>query len=197
MKSLKAKAEIVVQDYLASWPASAITIVTLSSESLDELCSQFKTLPPPRLSRRGHPFELDDSKTTAFQSLAAALLVDNLRQLFMKEHNRTYVPETVTDEFIAFAKKQYSKASKHTIDERIRLRSESIFSGGLGCFWENGMTHDSEYRTGFVDENFACEMVSLKGNCMSQKNHCILVASLDKSRTHSIRVFFRRNLATD
>jgi hypothetical protein len=197
MRNLKAKAESVVQDYLASRPASVITIVTRSSEFSDELCSEFELQPSPRLTRLGHPFELDDSRTTAFESLAATLLVDNLRQLFMKKHHRLQMPVDATDVFVEFAKKQYSKASRDTIYERIRLRKESIFSGGLGCFWQNDLIHESINRTGFIDQNFACELVSVKGYSKRRTNDCILVATLDKSGTQSIQVFSRRNLATD
>jgi hypothetical protein len=195
MKKLKAKAERVVQEYLASQPKPPIAIATCSSEYWDRLRSERASSPPFAPVRRGHPFELDDNRTAAFGSLAAALLVDNLRQQFLKQYcNIKRVRIVATNVFIRFAMQNYPKASRHTIIERLRLRKKCIFSGGLGRFdVELGTRRRISDRC--VDGP-AFHPVRITKHSWRRNSDCLFVGTTIKHRPESIQVFSGRNTTT-
>ena len=134
MKNLKEAIDCLLRDFLASRPSAPLRTVTCSLEFWDQIASELDVpLPPPSPPsiRRGHPFELDDGNTAAYASLAAALQVDTLMQQFRERYCISYVPKQARDAFIELAMDLYPKASKHSINERIRLRKKTIFEGGL------------------------------------------------------------------
>ena len=132
MKNLKEAIDCHLRDFLASRPSAPLVTVTCSPDFWDQLASDLDVpLPSPPSIRRGHPFELDDGNRVAYASLAAALQVDILMQQFRERYCISYVPKQARDAYIELAMDLYPKASKHSINERIRLRKKTIFEGGL------------------------------------------------------------------
>ena len=66
--------------------------------------------------------------------------VDTLMQQFRERYCIRYVPKQARYVFIELAMDLYPKASKHSINERIRLRKKTIFEGGLSYLDEKKST---------------------------------------------------------
>lgn len=135
--TLEEKIDLIIREYLASRPTAPLVIATCSPDFWDWISSDPNVSHSPPPEGAGHPFELDKPESAAYASAAASTAANQLMERYRKRFGTDRVPKGAKKEFIRLVMNIYPKASKYTIEERIRVRRRDLFSGGLGLAQES------------------------------------------------------------